>query len=151
MFKQRLEGGAGDTVIAGGVKVEGDFVSEGNVIIEGEVVGSLRTARDLQVGDAAKIHADVAATNARVAGEVRGNVVIKEKLELASSSRIFGDVQAKILTVEAGAQLNGKIHMGEAPAEATSKSERNHAERTTAGGLSALVGNRVKAEKASAN
>lgn len=145
MFKAKAGDGGmgGDTVIAGGVKVEGDFVSEGNVVIEGEVVGSLRTAQDLQVGDRARISADVTATNARIAGEVRGNVAVKEKLELTASSRIIGDVHAKVLIVEAGAQMNGRVHMG---AEATVPVEKPAEARV--GGLSSLVGGRgAKAEK----
>jgi cytoskeletal protein CcmA (bactofilin family) len=107
-------------------------------------VGSLRAAQDLQVGDRARIHADVSATNARIAGEVRGNVVAREKLELTPTSRIIGDIQAKVLTVEAGAQLNGRVLMG---AEAPVRVEEDKESR--AGGLSALVGGRAaKAERA---
>lgn len=120
MFKQPIEkeGGAAmrDTIIAGGVRVEGDFNSQGNIIVEGEVVGTLKTASDLFVGEQAKIQANVSAANAKVSGEIRGNVKIKERLELMPTSKIVGDVRAKILIVEAGASVNGKVSMGEEPA-----------------------------------
>lgn len=126
MFKQPAdrEGGAAalkDTIIAGGVRVEGDFQSQGNIIVEGEVVGTLKTASDLFVGEQAKIHANVSAHNAKVSGEIRGNVKIKERMELSPTSRIIGDMRAKILIVEAGASVNGKISMGEEPAPVEQK------------------------------
>lgn len=131
MFKQPIEkeGGAAmkDTIIAGGVRVEGDFQSQGNIIVEGEVVGTLKTASDLFVGDRAKIQANVSATNAKVSGEIRGNVKIKERLELTPTSRVIGDVRAKVLIVEAGASVNGKISMGEEPAPLEIKETKNEA------------------------
>lgn len=140
MFKKEGEKGAiGDTVIALGVKVEGDFVSEGNVVIEGEVIGSLHAAQDLQVGDRAKITADVSALNAAVAGEIRGNVSVVEKLMLSSTSKVSGDVRAKVLMVEAGAQLNGRVIMGGESPERGGADEELPLE-VRAAGLSALVG-----------
>lgn len=109
-----------ETIIASSVKVEGDFSSQGNVLIEGTVEGKLHTAKDLRVGEKAKISADVSATNAVIAGEIRGNLVVAEKLELEPTARIMGDVRTKILLVAAGATVNGRIMMG-AEAEAAAK------------------------------
>lgn len=106
-----------ETVIAASVKLEGDFQSQGNVLIEGVVEGSLKTERDLRVGERARISADVFAANATIAGEVRGNVVVAERLELEPTARLHGDVRTKILVVASGATVNGKLAMGtEAPA-----------------------------------
>ncbi len=110
-----------ETVIAASVKVEGDFQSQGNILIEGVVEGSLKTERDLRVGERARISADVVAANAVIAGEVRGNLVVNERLELEPTARIMGDVRTKVLVVASGATINGKIVMGteavSAPAE----------------------------------
>ncbi len=102
-----------DTIIAPGVKVEGDFASQGNIVIDGEVIGSLKTDQDLLVGEGAKISASVAAANAKISGVVHGNLKVKERLELTASSKIIGDIKAKVLTVEAGASINGKLSMGD--------------------------------------
>jgi cytoskeletal protein CcmA (bactofilin family) len=102
---------AEETVIAQGVRMEGDFVSQGDVLIEGEVNGNVQTASDLRVGNAAKIRADVTAKNAVVGGEIRGNILIAGRLEILETAKIIGDVTASILSVGAGAQLNGKITM----------------------------------------
>ncbi len=114
MFKPaaRPESASNDTVIAAGVKVEGDFTSAGNIIIEGEVSGTLRTDMDLVVGPEAKITASVTARNARVAGEVHGNLSVTERAELTATAKVSGDVQARVLVMEAGAVLNGRCTMG---------------------------------------
>ena len=110
-----------ETIIAHGVRVEGEFVSQGNVVIEGDVQGSIQTAGDLRIGEDAKITADVTAANAVVAGEVRGNMQISGKLELLPSSKIIGDVTADVLSIGAGAQVNGRVTMDGRPVGKTEK------------------------------
>lgn len=100
-----------DTIIAQGVKVEGDFKSKGNLIIEGTVLGSVKTNSDLTVGERAVIAASVMANNAFISGEIHGNVKVNERLELAPTAKIAGDVETKILIIMAGALLNGKCSM----------------------------------------
>ena len=112
--KEKHMGQSGQqTIIAQGVRVEGDFNSQGSVLIEGEVAGAVKTAEHLQVGETAKIHASVSAADAVVAGEIKGNVKITGRLELTETSKVHGDIRAQILTVAAGAEINGKVGMGE--------------------------------------
>lgn len=119
-MSNRETGHEPETIIAASVKLEGDFVSQGNVLIEGVVEGSMKTTRDLRVGEKASITADVTAANATVAGEIRGNLIVTEKLDLEPSAHVYGDVRTKILTVAAGAQINGRLIMGQ---EAGDKSQ----------------------------
>jgi cytoskeletal protein CcmA (bactofilin family) len=99
------------TVIAAGVRVDGNFNSRGDVLIEGVVKGSVKTDKNLKIGEKAKIYAAVSAINVFVAGEAQGNIKATGRLELSSTARIFGDVEVKTLVVEAGAVLNGKCTM----------------------------------------
>ena len=103
-----------ETIIAQGVRVEGDFHSQGDVVIDGEVSGSVQTQSALRIGETAKIHADVRAANAIIAGEVQGNIFIEETLELLSTSRVKGDIVTANISVALGAQVNGHIGMDEA-------------------------------------
>ena len=117
MFKDKKAGpmsnaAAGETVIAQGVKVEGDFHSNGDVVIDGEVAGSVETTKSLRIGETARIKADVHAQNAVVAGQVQGNLVVDQMLELLSTSDVKGDVTTGRISVAAGAQINGKLTMG---------------------------------------
>lgn len=109
----------GETIIAQGVRVEGDFHSQGDVYIEGELSGSLHTDQGLKVGESARIQAEVSAETATIAGEVRGNIRIKDRLELLETSVIYGDIQAEVLSISPGSKVNGRISMG-SMAEATS-------------------------------
>lgn len=101
----------GETIIAQGVKVDGDFVSSGDVVIDGEVVGSVKTVGHLEVGAGAKIEASVSAGEAKVAGRVSGNLTVSGKLDLLETSVVDGDIEAEVLSVAPGARLNGRIAM----------------------------------------
>ncbi len=124
------EGDLRDTIIAQGVRVEGDFNSKGNIIIEGVVIGSVKTNNNLHVGERAKISASISAKDAFVAGEVQGNIKVKEKLELAPTSKIYGDIEARVLIVNAGAIMNGKCAMPDpnAPAKIDKKNKKEEVE-----------------------
>lgn len=100
-----------ETVIGPSVKVEGNLVCAGDVVVEGEVVGTLRTTKNLRIGDQAKVRADIEADNIIVAGEIRGNVKTGSKLELLATGKIFGNVSANLIAVETGAILHGKCQM----------------------------------------
>jgi cytoskeletal protein CcmA (bactofilin family) len=104
-----------ETVIAEGVKVDGDFSSQGNVMIDGEVTGALHTAAALRIGPAARIQAEVTARNALIAGLVQGNLRVLERLDLAETAVVHGDMEAQIITVAAGAKINGRITTNEIP------------------------------------
>ena len=102
-----------ETIIGPSVKVEGNFKADGNIIIEGHLSGSIKTKKDLRIGESAKIKANVVAQNAWVAGEIKGNIKIKNHLELSSNANLNGDIETKILTIETGAQINGNLKMEE--------------------------------------
>ncbi len=117
MFKAKQESPmsnfvGGETIIAQGVKVEGDFHSNGDVIIDGEVAGTVQTAKSLRIGETARIKADVHAASAVIAGEVQGNLIVDQMLELLSTSLVKGDITVGRISVAAGAQINGRITMG---------------------------------------
>ena len=100
-----------ETVVGPSVNVEGDFSSEGNIIVKGAVAGSVHTSRNLSVEPGAKILANVRAGSARISGEVKGNIKVKETLELSGTAKVLGDVEAKVLVIEAGALICGKVWM----------------------------------------
>jgi cytoskeletal protein CcmA (bactofilin family) len=109
-----IESGQADeveTVVGPSVNVEGDFASEGNIIVKGTVSGSVHTSRFLSVEPGAKIMANVRAGNAKISGEVKGNLKIRETIELTSTAKVLGDIEVKVLSVEPGALLFGKISM----------------------------------------
>ncbi len=113
MFKKEDGNGGNETIIANGVKVEGDFSSPGNVRIEGMVVGSVKAEGDLVVTESAVIEADVSAANAAIAGEIKGNLTAQEKVNLLSSARIDGNISCRALSVEIGAAISGNCQVAQ--------------------------------------
>ncbi len=114
-FSEQLSSPSDDsveTVVGPSVVVEGDFSSEGNIIVKGTVSGSVHTSKLLHVEEGAKIFANVKTGNAVVAGTIRGNAKVADRIELLSSGRILGDLECKVLVVEAGAIIHGKVAMG---------------------------------------
>lgn len=101
------------TVIAKGVKVQGEFVGEGDIQIEGEVKGSLTTKGRLVIGPEAIIVADIKAGDAVIAGRVEGNVTVERKVELKGTANIKGDVVGDLFAAESGAKIVGKITIGQ--------------------------------------
>lgn len=105
---QNNESAAVTTIIANGVRVEGDFSSDGNVTIEGELKGKLSTIGRLIVGKDAVIDGIVKAGSASVAGQLTGPLTVDEGLDLLATSIVKGDIVAKTLSVERGATIDGK-------------------------------------------
>lgn len=101
-----------ETIIAFGVRLDGDMVAEGDLVIEGEVHGTIRTKGDLRIGDQAVVEANIEAGNAVVSGTILGNIIVHGKLELFPSSKMTGDITTEVLAVGPGAQVNGSVSMG---------------------------------------
>lgn len=111
-----------ETVIGSTVKVEGNFVGSGDIIVEGHVAGTLKTSKNLRVGEQAVIKADVDAANIVVAGEIRGHVTCSGRIEVLATGKIFGNVDTQTIAVAHGAVLHGKVSMAGHEANAEAKS-----------------------------
>jgi cytoskeletal protein CcmA (bactofilin family) len=109
--KETQKGSGPETFIGPSVKLEGNFSAEGDVVVEGILMGTLTTQGDVKVGPQATIEAEVRAKNAYIAGRIKGNVMVSNSLRIASTAIILGDIKTLALSVEEGAQLNGKLFM----------------------------------------
>jgi len=127
MFKKEDGAAGNETIIASGVKVEGDFSSPGNVRIEGTVIGSVKAEGDLIVTETAVIQANVSAANAIVAGEIKGDLTTGEKLELLGTAKIHGNISCRILTVESGASIVGNCQVAQEKAATRERARESKA------------------------
>ena len=100
------------TVIARGVRVEGEFHSQGDVIIEGVVEGNITSGGKLTVGPEAKIIANIQADEAKISGDITGDLMIVQQAVFHSTARILGDIVAEKMMIEAGAVINGHVSIG---------------------------------------
>lgn len=117
------------TVIARGVKVEGDFTSQGDVVIEGEVHGKISTTGILTVGSEAVIKADVTADEVVISGTIEGNLHVKKQAMLHASARVKGDLMVERATIESGASLDGRVQIGQ-PAPLTARANNRATSKT---------------------
>ena len=125
--KDQGRGGAdaSETIIGPSVKVEGDLKGLGNVIVEGIVKGTITTDQDIRIGKDAQIVADIVCSNLIVAGSVQGSIQTKDHLDIKSSAKIKGDISTGTISIESGAQINGKLSMGGSqPAPAAEEKEK---------------------------
>lgn len=91
------------TIIGQGLRI----ISKGNIQVDGEIQGDVLGA-EVIIGQHGKVTGVVSAENITVCGEVQGTIR-GVKVALQSSSRVEGDVHHQVLTVEEGAQLEGRI------------------------------------------
>lgn len=90
-----------DTMIKGDVNASADLHIDGRV--EGDIVCSA-----LVQGESSQIVGGITAESARLAGTVRGSIATRE-LVILKTARIHGDVHYDALTIEQGAQVEGRL------------------------------------------
>jgi cytoskeletal protein CcmA (bactofilin family) len=100
------------TLLGAGSEFEGKLTFQGSVHIDGKFSGEIRTTDDLNIGQAAKVAAEVYVGSIVVHGEVQGNIHAKNVVELESTARVFGTIETPALIVKKGATFEGSTKMG---------------------------------------
>ncbi len=100
------------SIISADLKIIGDLNSAGDLQIDGAVEGSI-TSNELTIGESAVVRGALMADTVRVygsvIGEIRANSVI-----LSKTARVEGDISHQSLSMEAGAEINGRLSRLEA-------------------------------------
>ena len=100
-----------NTIIGKDSKIIGDIESQGSIHIDGEIQGNVVAKNSVIIGTSATISGNVHTSEIVVSGKIIGNVFAKKEIELKNKSIIQGDINTKLLTIEAGAILDGKCSM----------------------------------------
>lgn len=95
-----------------GSRFEGLVVLHGQARIEGRIRGEVIGARRLEIGEGARLEADVEAEELVVAGAVEGGIRAARRLELTPTARVRGPVETPRLRVAEGARLDGSWRVG---------------------------------------
>ncbi|MCX8505290.1 MAG: polymer-forming cytoskeletal protein [Alphaproteobacteria bacterium] len=103
------------SIIAADMTIKGDIKSDGEVQIDGIVDGDV-TARDILIGAHGRITGEIRADTVRVCGAVTGVIYAKE-IALVRTARMEGDLHHEILSMEAGAYLNGSCIRFDTPVQ----------------------------------
>ena len=100
-------GNATFSVLGSDLKITGDIAASADLHIDGTVEGDIACTALVQ-GEASTIKGGVTAESARLAGRVTGSITARE-LVILKTARIEGDVHYDALTIEQGAQVEGRF------------------------------------------
>lgn len=98
-----------ETIIGESVLVKGNFESNGNLIINGSLEGEIKTRGAVLVGEKSKINANISAQEMMVKGNIVGNLSVSEYLAIGESAKILGDIECSQISIERGAEINGRV------------------------------------------
>ncbi len=95
------------SVLGPDIAINGDLTAKMDLHVDGKVDGDINCVTLVQ-GETSEVTGAVIAENARVAGKIKGSISA-ELLVILKTARIEGDVTYGALTVEEGAQVEGKF------------------------------------------
>ncbi len=102
-----------DTLIGAGTVVEGNIGFSGGMRIDGSIKGNVIAEpgkpSTLVISEQGSVVGEVSVTHLVVNGEICGEVTASEYLELHAKARVTGDVNYKILEIQVGAILEGRL------------------------------------------
>lgn len=121
------------SVLGADVVIKGDISASADLHVDGTVEGDIKCASLVQ-GESSQISGSIMAETARLSGKVAGAITARE-LVILKSAIIEGDVHYDALTIEQGAQVDGRF----APnAQRQAKNETPRVPKKAAGGDEAL-------------
>ena len=95
------------SVFGADIRIKGNVAASADLHIDGHVEGDV-SCTSLVQGESGEIVGGVTAESARLSGTVRGTITVRE-LVVLKSARIYGDVHYDALTIEQGAQVDGRF------------------------------------------
>jgi cytoskeletal protein CcmA (bactofilin family) len=100
---------AGSTfsVLGPDIAISGNLAAKMDLHLDGRIDGDISCAALVQ-GETSEVTGTVAADSARVAGRIKGSISA-DVLVILATARIEGDVAYGTLTIEEGAQVDGKF------------------------------------------
>lgn len=99
-------GAKGETVIAEGLRIEGNVIADGHIMVHGTIVGDLRCA-SLEISQKANVTGGVIADSVTIDGNVEGPVRGAD-VTLKPHAHVVGDIHHTSLTIEKGARFDGR-------------------------------------------
>jgi cytoskeletal protein CcmA (bactofilin family) len=95
------------SVIGSDVVIKGDVTATVDLHVDGRIEGDIQCASLVQ-GEGSHIEGAITAETARLAGSVSGSITARE-LVVLRTARIQGDVHYDALTIEQGAEVEGRF------------------------------------------
>ncbi|MEL7446015.1 MAG: polymer-forming cytoskeletal protein [Pseudomonadota bacterium] len=95
------------SVIGSDVAIKGDVTASADLHVDGTIEGDLKCASLVQ-GETSLVTGGITAETARLAGKLSGSITARE-LVILKTAQIEGDVHYDALTIEQGAQVDGRF------------------------------------------
>ncbi len=102
-----MASGSTFSVIGADVVIKGDISASADLHVDGTIEGDIKCASLVQ-GESSSISGAVTAESARLSGKVNGSITARD-LVILKSAQIEGDVHYDALTIEQGAQVDGRF------------------------------------------
>lgn len=102
-----MASGSTFSVIGSDVVIKGDISATADLHVDGRVEGDI-TCASLVQGEGSHVEGAIEAESARLAGSVTGSISARE-LVVLKTARISGDVHYDALTIEQGAEVEGRF------------------------------------------
>jgi len=97
------------TFVGSGSRFTGDLECAGDLVVGGSVRGDGDVRGAFTLSEGGSWVGEIRAGHAVIAGEVEGSVTVGEKLELRATARIRGSLKARSIAVAKGAIIEGDM------------------------------------------
>ncbi len=102
-----MTSGSTFSIFGADISIKGDVAATADLHVDGRIEGDIACAALVQ-GQTSEIHGAIRAKSARLAGTIHGSIEAGE-LVILRTARIHGDVSYDSLTIEQGAQVDGRF------------------------------------------
>ena len=102
-----MASGSTFSVIGSDVVIKGDISATVDLHVDGRIEGDIACASLVQ-GEGSHVEGAITAETARLAGSVSGSITARE-LVILRTAKISGDVHYDALTIEQGAEVEGRF------------------------------------------
>ena len=100
-------GGSTFSVLGADVAIKGNVEASADLHVDGVVEGDIACTSLVQ-GESSRVEGTITADSARLSGSIKGTINVRE-LVILKTARIDGDVHYETLTIEQGANVNGRF------------------------------------------
>jgi cytoskeletal protein CcmA (bactofilin family) len=100
------------TQIKDGSVVMGNIRSEDSIRVDGHITGDLISKEKIIIGSNGHIGGALSGTDITIDGFVNGDIVSSGFLQISAAAKIYGKIFAKEISIEKGAEMNGKVNVG---------------------------------------
>ena len=114
-----------ETLIGTGTTFRGEISTTKSLKIDGTLIGSIKEAANVIVGENAQVKGNITANYVVIDGVVEGNITATDSIELLTKSKVTGDITTTVLSINEGAVFKGKSVMLEKEETEEENNEEN--------------------------